>query len=195
MTVPRLPCGKPGSSGLVARRVPIVARYGTNVTASNATDGDGVHRELRPASARWTHVALRVADIDASIGWYTSHTPLELLSRREDTHGYGAWLGHSDQADRPFVLVLAQFFPGHDPFAPAPIATLAPFNHLGIELPTRDDVDAMAARGEASGSLAMTATQMPDPIGYICMLTDPDGNLVEFSYDQGVYEKALEVWG
>ncbi len=41
----------------------------------------------------------------------------------------------------------------------------------------------------------MPATQMPDPIGYICMLRDPDGNMVEFSYDQGVYEKVREVWG
>ena len=33
------------------------------------------------------------------------------------------------------------------------------------------------------------------PIGYICALTDPDGNVIEFSYDQGVYAKAQEVWG
>ncbi|MGK0424181.1 MAG: hypothetical protein ACJAZD_001695, partial [Ilumatobacter sp.] len=26
---------------------------------------------------------------------------------------------------------------------------------------------------------------IPDQIGYICMLEDPDGNLVEFSFDQG----------
>ena len=36
---------------------------------------------------------------------------------------------------------------------------------------------------------------MPPPIGYICALTDPDGNVVEFCYDQGVYAKAQEVWG
>jgi catechol 2,3-dioxygenase-like lactoylglutathione lyase family enzyme len=156
---------------------------------------DEARHDLGPTSARWTHVALRVADVGASIDWYTSHTPMELLAKRENEDGYGAWLGHSDQAERPFLLVLAQFFPGHDPFAPEPISTLAPFNHLGIELPTRGAVDAMAARGEASGSLAMPATQMPDPIGYICMLNDPDGNLVEFSYDQGVYETAREVWG
>jgi len=27
------------------------------------------------------------------------------------------------------------------------------------------------------------------------MLQDPDGNMVEFSFDQGVYAKAQEVWG
>lgn len=151
--------------------------------------------ELRPTAPRWTHLALRVADIDASIAWYTEYTPLELLERRADEQGFGAWLGHPDSADRPFILVMAQFFPDKDPFAPSPIAKLAPFNHIGIEMPLRDDVDAIAARGEAAGCLAMPATLMPPPIGYICMLNDPDGNLVEFSFDQGVYEKAREVWG
>lgn len=155
---------------------------------------EAIH-ELRPDAARWTHIALRVADIDATIEWYLDYTPLELLDRREDDDGYGAWLGHSDNADQPFILVIAQFFPDRDPFAPHPIAKLAPFNHFGIELPTREAVDAIAARGEEADCLAFPAKQMPDPIGYICMLSDPDGNLVEYSYDQGVYETARAVWG
>ena len=150
---------------------------------------------LRPTTPRWTHTALRVSDIDATIDWYLRFTPLELLDRREDDDGYGAWLGHSDSGEHPFILVIAQFHPHRDPFAPAPIATGGPFNHMGIEMPDRASVDEIAARGEQAGCLAMPATQMPDPIGYICMLRDPDGNLVEFSYDQGVYEKVREVWG
>jgi lactoylglutathione lyase len=149
----------------------------------------------RPTSPRWTHIALRVSDIDATIRWFLEYTPLALLDRREDEDGYGAWLGHPDGAEHPFILVLAQFFPDRDPFAPSTIVRLAPFNHFGIELPTKEDVDAIAARGEAAGCLAFPAKMMPAPIGYICMLSDPDGNLVEFSYDQGVYEKAREVWG
>jgi catechol 2,3-dioxygenase-like lactoylglutathione lyase family enzyme len=155
---------------------------------------DAVHQH-RPTAARWTHIALRVSDIDASIDFYQRYTPLELLARRQDDDGYGAWLGHRDQHESPFILVLAQFFPDRDPFAPAPIAALAPFNHLGIELPNRSDVDELAARAEAEGCLAMPATQMPDPIGYVCFVNDPDGNIVEFSFDQGVYETAREVWG
>ena len=151
--------------------------------------------ELRPRAPRWTHVALRVSDIDASIDWYRRYTTLELLDRREDADGYGARLAHPDAGEYPFVLVLAQFFEERDPYAPEPIAKLAPFNHFGIELPERTDVEAIASQGAADDCLAMPATQMPDPIGYICMLEDPDGNLVEFSYDQGVYEKFREVWG
>ncbi len=148
---------------------------------------------LRPRSVRWTHVALPCLDIDASIAWYQRFTPLQLLDRREDAMGYGAWLGHPDQGDRPFILVLASFFADQDKGAKLPI--MAPFAHIGIELPTKDEVDAVAARGEAEGCLAWPAQWMPPPIGYICALHDPDGNMVEFSFDQGVYEKAQEVWG
>ena len=107
--------------------------------------------------------------------------------------GYGAWLGHDDIPDSPFLLVVAQFFPETDPFKDSPMAKLGPFAHLGIEVTSRAEVDAIAEKAEAAGSLAMPPTEMPPPIGYICMVTDPDGNTLEFSYDQGVYAKAREV--
>ena len=65
----------------------------------------------------------------------------------------------------------------------------------------RSSFDVVAARKPASWSakgedcLFWPPTQMPPPIGYICALKDPDGNVIEFSYDQGVYAKAQEVWG
>lgn len=36
---------------------------------------------------------------------------------------------------------------------------------------------------------------MPGPVGYICALTDPDGNVVEFSYGQKVFTSVREKWG
>lgn len=149
--------------------------------------------DIHPPAPRWTHVALRVTDIDATIDWYIAHTPLKLLDRREEPTGYGAWLGHDDSPDKPFILVLAQFFPEHDPFKDSPIATLAPFAHLGVELTSREELDAAAAAAEEAGCLAMPPTDMPPPIGYICMLSDPDGNMIELSYDQGVYAHAQRV--
>ncbi len=149
--------------------------------------------DVHPPAARWTHIALRVTNIDATINWYNTYTPLQLLDRREDDNGYGAWLGHGDSADSPFILVLAQFFPETDPFKDAPIATLTPFAHLGIELTSREAVEEVAAKGKAGGCLSQPPTDMPPPIGYICMLSDPDGNRVEFSYDQGVYTLASKL--
>ena len=158
-------------------------------------DHDAARYELRPATPTWTHIALRVGDIDASIAWYEQFTPLQLLDKRQDDMGFGAWLGQPESAERPFILVLAQFLPETDPFKAYPKEVLTPFAHLGIELPTREALDRAAARAEVAGCLAMPPTQMPPPIGYVCMLRDPDGNMIEFSYDQGVYATAKRVWG
>lgn len=151
--------------------------------------------QLHPSEPRWTHIALRVSDMDASIAWYEKFTPLELIDRREDEAGYGCWLGMPGKTNNPFILVMAQFFPDKDPFADSPIATLSPFAHLGMELPNREAIDATAALAEADGCLGMPPTMMPPPIGYITMLRDPDGNMVEFSWDQGVYATLQERWG
>ena len=140
---------------------------------------------------RWTHIALQVSDIKASIEWYSLHTPLELLDQREDANGFGAWLGHRDNPDAPFILVLAQFFSGKSPYGDA-TSRIGPFGHLGIELETRDAVDAAAATAEAGGFLQSPPVDLPAPIGYVCMVYDPDGNTIEFSHNQGVFEFAQE---
>jgi len=150
---------------------------------------------VRPQRAAWTHIAICVKDIEKTIAWYERFTHLTLLSKGEDEAGKNAWVGDSSNAESPFVLVLSQFYEGKDPFAPAPHHPMGPFAHIGIEVPTKEAVDELAARGKAEGCLAFGPMQMPKQIGYICFLKDPDGNTIEFSYDQGVYEKAREVWG
>ena len=159
------------------------------------TDAPTPTYSLHPKEPRWTHIALRVSDIDATIAWYEEFTPLRLIDKREDADGFGAWLGMPGETNNPFILVVAQFFPGHDPFAEAPLATLAPFAHFGVEMPEKADIDAIADKATAADCLGMPPTMMPAPIGYITMLRDPDGNTVEFSWDQGVYATLAERWG
>lgn len=150
---------------------------------------------IHPTRQRWTHIALLVKDIDATIAWYEKFTHLSLLSRTEDGQGYGAWMADREQnLESPFVLVLAQFFEGKDPFAPAKHGVLGPFAHIGIETISAEEVDRIAALGKEAGCLAFGPMQMPAPVGYICFLKDPDGNTVEFSYDQGVYETIRKEW-
>jgi lactoylglutathione lyase len=144
-----------------------------------------------PTTPRWTHIALPSSDLDASIAWYTKFTPLVVLDRREDADGQSAWLSHDRQVDNPFILVLVMFW--KDKGTPAPI--MAPFAHIGIEVPSRHDVEAIADRARAEGCLTWEPTDMPDPIGFICAITDPDGNVIEISHNQGVYAKVQEVWG
>lgn len=155
--------------------------------------GDELY-EPRPPRATWTHLALRVRDIDASIAWYERFTPMRLLDRRSDELGSGCWLGDPASVERPFVLVLAQFDPATDPFGDAPQEVLGPFAHIGIELPAQRDVDELAEVGRLAGCLALPPQWLPPPVGYICNLRDPDGNTVEFSFNQGVYATARARW-
>lgn len=150
---------------------------------------------VHPSKQRWTHLALIVKDIHNSIAWYEKHTHLELLALNEDENGYGAWLGDRTQADDPFILVLAQFFEGKDPFAPLEHKPLGPFAHIGIEVTEREQIDKIAQQAKEEGCLALGPQQMPAPVGYVCFLKDPDNNTIEFSYDQGVYEEAKKKWG
>jgi lactoylglutathione lyase len=144
-----------------------------------------------PAAPRWTHVALPSGDLDASVAWYEEFTPLVILDRREDSVGQAAWLCHEGQVEDPFVLVLVMFWKDKG----RPAATLAPFAHIGIEVPDRAQVEAMAARGRAAGCLVAEPVDLPPPVGYVCELADPDGNIIEVSHDQGVYAKVRERWG
>jgi catechol 2,3-dioxygenase-like lactoylglutathione lyase family enzyme len=144
-----------------------------------------------PGQPRWTHIALPSADLDASIAWYETFTPLVLLDRREDADGQSAWLCHDGQVENPFILVLVMFFKDRGTRQPH----LAPFAHIGIEVPERADVIEIADRARTAGCLVWEPQQMPDPIGFICAITDPDGNVIEISHGQGVYAKVQEVWG
>ena len=144
-----------------------------------------------PATPRWTHIALPSSDLDASIAWYERFTPLRVLTRREDEHGQNAWLSHDKQVDNPFVLVLVMFYKTRGERQPI----MAPFAHIGIEMPERADVDRLAAMGAEAGCLAWPTQDLPAPVGYICALRDPDGNIIEISHNQGVYDTVQEVWG
>ena len=108
-------------------------------------------------------------------------------------------VSNDHQVETPFVLVLAEFAPqvaqnfGIDSTKPHP--TLAPFAHIGIELPNKEDVDAVAERARELGALVWEPRMMPEHIGYICSAKDPDGNIIEFSWNQKVFSTIQALWG
>jgi lactoylglutathione lyase len=140
---------------------------------------------------RWTHVALPSCDIDRSVAWYEKFTPLVVVERFQDPMGKSAWMGHAGQLEHPFVLVLVMFYKDQGKQQPQ----LAPFAHIGIEVPTEQELDSIAAQAEQAGCLAMKPQRIPPPVGYVCMISDPDGNRIEISHNQQVYQKVQERWG
>jgi len=121
---------------------------------------------------------------------------LVVVSRHADSSGRGAWLSNDHQVDSPFVLVLVEFATDPSTAAGRPaITTLAPFAHLGIELPGKEDVDAIAEQARALGALHWEPALMAPHVGYVCAAVDPDGNVVEFSWNQQVYATIQQLWG
>jgi len=139
---------------------------------------------------RWTHIALPSGDLDASIEFYTSMTPLVVIATRQDTDGRNAWLSNPGQWETPFVLVLSAFNAAHG----TQQGIMKPFAHIGIEVPNRSDIDEIATKARTNGSLWWEPREMPDPIGYICAVHDPDGNVIEFSHNQRVFSTVRELW-
>ncbi len=126
----------------------------------------------------FTHVALPVTNLDATIAFYDKYTKLRVVHRRAqstDKHRDIAWL--SDRT-RPFVLVLAEAATVEHP--------MGPFAHLGVACASRAEMDALCAVARSEGCLREEPRETGGPAGYLAMLSDPDGHTLELSYGQEV---------
>ncbi len=126
----------------------------------------------------FTHVALPVTNLDASVAFYDRYTGLRVVHRRAratDENRDIAWL--SDRT-RPFVLVLAEAATVESP--------LGPFAHLGVACASRGEMDELCAVARSEGCLREEPRETGGPAGYLAMLSDPDGHTLELSYGQEV---------
>jgi catechol 2,3-dioxygenase-like lactoylglutathione lyase family enzyme len=122
---------------------------------------------------RWTHVVLKVADLDRSIDFYRRFCGLGIV-RDGRPAGHTVWLGPARHGGGPppFVLVLYQ----------APIDFR--LDHLGFQCDAREDIDRIAAEARRLGILAEAPFEGGGDIGYVTMVRDPDGHRVEFTHGQ-----------
>lgn len=125
-----------------------------------------------------THLALGVHDLERTIEFYRRHVGLHVVHDRHDGDVRVVWL--SERAEAPdFVLVLFEI---HSDPPPAP-STL---QHLGFAVGSREEVDAAAEAGRAAGILVVPPVYAGPVVGYFCIVSDPDGNQVEFSFGQPI---------
>jgi catechol 2,3-dioxygenase-like lactoylglutathione lyase family enzyme len=123
----------------------------------------------------WTHVALPVSDVAASIVFYQRWTNLTLYETVADSGGAKA--ARLGAANLGFVLVLIE---GPDPVNHA----LDGFGHLGIECGSRDQVARLSVEADQAGCLRLGPIDSGPPRGYWAVLTDPDGHQLELSHGQ-----------
>lgn len=123
-----------------------------------------------------THVALAVADLDASIEFYSRYAGMRVVHRRrDDSGGAVAWIS---DLTRPFVVVLIQTVPD---------ACLGgSYCHLGIGVASRAEVDRLCELARAEGREVRGPFDSGPPVGYWAYVVDPDGHNLEFSHGQEV---------
>jgi len=125
-----------------------------------------------------THVAIHARDVESSVRFYQDYARLREVHRRVDDGVTVVWLGEPGR-EHEFVIVIIGV-PHRDAVNPGPMA------HIGYAVGSRDVVDAIAARGEQAGILAQPAADHGEIVGYFCIIEDPDGNWIEFSFGQSL---------
>jgi lactoylglutathione lyase len=131
----------------------------------------------RPVDVGLTHIAFAVRDVETSISFYEHYVGMRVVHERPSEHGHGRIVWMSDLT-RPFVIVLIP--------TDTPDRALGPFGHLGVGVPSREDVDRLAGQAAAEGRLRMGPTDSGPPVGYWVVIDDPDGHTVELAHGQEV---------
>jgi catechol 2,3-dioxygenase-like lactoylglutathione lyase family enzyme len=127
---------------------------------------------------KFTHIALQVFDLHKSIDFYETYCGLNIYHERVDprTGDRVVWL--SEPSKKPFyVLVLM-------PGAKEIKKPNGGFGHLGFDVKSKDEVHRIAKMAKGENCLIWDVMEEPYPVGTLCGVTDPDGNIVEFSYGQ-----------
>jgi catechol 2,3-dioxygenase-like lactoylglutathione lyase family enzyme len=132
-----------------------------------------------------THVALFVKDPARTIDFYERFAGLQLVHDRTDDGTRVVWL--SERAEEPEFVIVA--IAGR----PAQAGVPPHMAHFGYDVPSREAVDEIAARAEKDGILEVPPTDAGAIVGYMCIVRDPDGNLVEFSHGQTINPKRLKT--
>jgi len=116
-----------------------------------------------------THVALPVRSLATSVAFYAKYGGMHPVHQRPGV----VWV--SDRT-RPFAVVLIE--------TSNAIKPLLPMAHLGVGVPSREDVDHLCALARADGCLLREAQDSGPPVGYWALLSDPDGHTLEIAHGQ-----------
>lgn len=130
---------------------------------------------MSDADLGFTHVALPVSDLDASLVFYERYAAMTVVHRRTGHHGEGvAWIS---DLTRPFVVVLIETAVTH---------TLGGWSHLGVGLASRAEVDGHLDAARAEGREVSGPHDDGPPVGYWGIIADPDGHHLEVAFGQEV---------
>lgn len=129
---------------------------------------------MKPA---FTHCALHVHDLDASISFYGRYCGMKVVRRHgEGANDAAAWLAEEGR-ETAFVLVVLEGGERQE-------RREGDMTHYGFAVGARTDIDDIARMAREDGCLFWEPRDLPPPVGYLCAVEDPDGYVIEFSYGQ-----------
>lgn len=125
---------------------------------------------------RWTHLTITVRNIERSIKFYTSFCGLTLVRDRRNEGGSTVWLGPKPEPGQNpvFLLVISEG------------EVTSHMDHLGFQCAQKEDVDQIADKARQLGILVQPPIEAGGTVGYLTMLRDPDGHIVEFTHGQPI---------
>lgn len=125
----------------------------------------------------WHHITFKVKDADASIRFYSEYLGMNAVQDQKDSDGKRwVWMRFSENPNAPlFVLVEDTQFKG----GAGPAQSLQAFSFRMADM---KPVEEMSARAKKDGHLVEAAAYGGHMKGYFCIVADPDGNRLEFSY-------------
>jgi catechol 2,3-dioxygenase-like lactoylglutathione lyase family enzyme len=126
----------------------------------------------------FTHVALGVTSLDASLAFYERYASMKAVHRRTDPGGGNAVAWISDLT-RPFVVVLIEVDAVDQRLGGV-------YGHLGIAVDTREEVDHRCSDAKEAGYSVFGPIDSGPPVGYWGYIVDPDGHNLELSFGQEV---------
>lgn len=124
----------------------------------------------------WHHVLLKVKDADLSIHFYSNYMGMAaVLDQKDNDGGRWVWLRFSENPTAPFLVLKEEN--GPKPPLTRPILPLLSFR-LGDLKP----VEEIGSKAKEEGCLVEAAHYGGHMRGYFCLVSDPDGHLLEFAY-------------
>ena len=125
----------------------------------------------------WHHILFKVKDADLSIRFYSEYLGMGAVFDQRDGDGKRwVWMRFSDNPYAPLLGFI------EEPQWKATAGASSSLQSLSFRLPDLKPVEEISAKAKKDNCLAEAAHYGGHMKGYFCVLSDPDGNLLEFSY-------------
>lgn len=125
----------------------------------------------------WHHVLFKVKDADHSIRFYSEYLGMNAVQDQRDSDGNRwVWLRFAENPYAPmFVLV-------EDTHLKTTHGAVNSLQMFSFRLPDLKPVEEISAKAKTDNCLVEPARYGGHMRGYFCLVSDPDGNMLEFSY-------------